>query len=67
MEKMCETLGYLFCEFAFRWFDYFDDIPFEGDMENHTKADVKWYHRVIMGVGDRAYSIGCRFYNHGYQ
>ncbi len=65
MNNVTEFLGYLFCEFAFRWFDRFDGTPFVGDMENHTEADVQLHHRFIMAVGGRSYSLGCRFYNCG--
>jgi len=65
MHHLTEFLGYLFCEFAFRWFDHFDDTPFVGDMENRTEADVQLHHRFITGVGSCTYSLGCRFYNYG--
>ena len=53
-----QWLGWAFCEFAFRWFDVFDGaIP--GD------EDYRWYHRVPCFIGDKAYSVGCWFYNVG--
>lgn len=65
MHYLTEFLGYVFCEFAFRWFDVFDGTPFVGDMEGHTEKDVRYHHRLIMGVGSFTYSTGCFFYNYG--
>ena len=56
--KVCDLtawLGFVFCEFAFRWFDVFD-VPFDDE-------DYRWYHRVSNFIGGTAYSIGCWFYN----
>ena len=52
---LCEWLGYLFCEFSFRWFDRFD-VPYLDE-------DWRWYHRVVYFVGRVPYSVGCYFYN----
>jgi hypothetical protein len=65
MNYFTELFGYLFCEFAFRWFDFFDGTPFVGDMEGHTEKDVRCHHHLIMGVGGVSYSAGCYFYNYG--
>ena len=59
--KVCDLtgwLGFVFCEFAFRWFDIFDG-PIKGD------DDYRWYHGVSYLIGGTAYSIGCWFYNIG--
>ena len=50
-------LGFVFCEFTFRWFDAFD-VPFDD-------KDYRWHHRVSYLVGSTSYSIGCWFYNIG--
>ena len=46
-------IGYVFCEFAFRWFDRFD-TPF-------NEADWRWYHRVSYFIGSAPYGAGCFF------
>ena len=56
--KAVGLLGYLLCEVSFRWFDHFKETPFEGDAKNHTKADVRWQHRLIMAIGQGFWSSG---------
>jgi hypothetical protein len=54
---LTDWLGFVFCEFTFRWFDAFD-VPFDD-------KDYRWHHRVSYLVGSASYSIGCWFYNIG--
>jgi len=54
---MTEWLGYIFCEFSFRWFRLFD-VPYDDE-------DWKWYHHVIYSIGERPYALGCYFYGLG--
>ena len=56
-----EWLGYVFCEFSFRWYEAFDglfDVPF-------YEWDWRWHHHISSFIGGRAYSIGCWFYGLG--
>ena len=53
--EVLDYTGYVFCEFAFRWFDVFDG-PIPGD------EDYRWYHCVPNFIGRTSYRIGCFFY-----
>ena len=56
-----EWLGYVFCEFSFRWHEAFDglfDVPF-------YEWDWRWHHHISSFIGGKAYSIGCWFYSVG--
>jgi hypothetical protein len=52
--EVLDCIGYVFCEFSFRWFDRFD-VPFD-------EADWRWYHRVNYFIGSASYGTGCFFY-----
>ena len=54
---LTEWLGFVFCEFSFRWFDIFD-VPLHEE-------DWRWYHGMSYSIGGASYSIGCWFYNVG--
>jgi len=56
MKRIAPYLGYLFCEFSFRWWDLPFDVPY-------IDKDWKWYHHVVYFIGSKPYSIGCYFYN----
>lgn len=58
---LCEWLGYLFCEFSFRWFDMFD-VPLSDDPWDESEFNL--FHRFTYAVGSRAYNVGCYFYNY---
>lgn len=61
--------AWAFVEFGYRWsrcwegtlkdvierIDYGADDPYEG-------TGIRWWHRIIMGVGDVANAIGTRLY-----
>tara|TARA_Y100000034_G_C6632349_1_gene276104 strand:+ start:364 stop:555 length:192 start_codon:yes stop_codon:yes gene_type:complete len=55
--KVTIVLGYVFCEFSFRWFNMFD-VPYLDE-------EWRWYHRAAYFIGGQLYSIGCFFYNLG--
>ena len=50
-----EWLGYIFCEFSFRWFQLVD-VPYDDE-------DWKWYHHIVYFIGEKSYAIGCYFYS----
>jgi len=49
-----QWLGYIFCEFSFRWFDLFD-VPADDSI-------WRWYHHWSSFIGGAAYSAGCCLY-----
>ena len=57
VNKVTECLGFVFCEFSFRWFDAFD-VPYD-------ERTWRWYHRVSSFIGGNSYAIGCWLYNLG--
>lgn len=56
---LCEGLGYLLCEFSFRWFDVFNVPLSEVDEKQLTRVQ-----RVTNFIGDKSYSWGVYFYNY---
>ena len=57
---LCEWLGYIFCEFSFRWFDRFDVPLSEVDEEDLTPLQ-----RLSYFIGSKPYGWGVYFYNFG--
>ena len=60
-DEVFEYLGYVFCEFSFRWYSAFNgllDVPF-------YRQEWRWYNHVSSFIGSSAYSIGRWFYNLG--
>jgi len=55
--RITQWLGYMFCEFSFRWFNVVD-VPVSDDC-------WKWYHHAIFFIGSKSYLTGCYFYNIG--
>lgn len=53
--EVLDCLGYVFCEFAFRWYDCMGDIPWHEE-------DWRWFHHVGCFIGGVSYSVGCFFY-----
>ena len=53
--EVLDWIGYVFCEFTFRWFDYTDDVPW-------LEEDWRWYHHAQYFIGNVPYRIGCFFY-----
>jgi len=54
---LAEFLGYVFCEFSFRWFELID-VPYHDE-------EWKWYHHGVYFIGSKPYALGCYFYNVG--
>ena len=54
--EVLDCIGYMFCEFTFRWFDYIGDVPWADE-------DWRWYHHVYYFIGNVPYRVGCFFYN----
>jgi len=52
---MVDYLGWVFCEFSFRWFRWFD-VPY-------NEEDYRWYHHISYFVGQKSYAVGCYFYD----
>jgi len=50
--EICELIGYVLCEFSFRWWDLFDK----------PVGDWRWWNHVIYHVGRPTYIVGCFFY-----
>jgi len=55
--EVLDCIGYVFCEFSFRWSNYTGDAPWD-EVRRHG-----WVSSALDFIGSASYGIGCFFYN----